>query len=387
AVNGNYAKSILDRLISEGYSDAVWGELNRLVREIAPPDNSEPPSYGIDGTEYGIRQSGVTNYYVQGEIVNTIRFPFTTVLGSDNLISIGGADQVSAITLHAVNLHAALLLDDKLRANTTIFPNLLSLMLDERLYARRLEGRVPDFLTSLLNDQIRLGYDAPNGLLKQFSLDVEKLAQGGTVSSDHLGKALIAAAIEDYYFMQSGFTKEFFQNIAGGIKFDLNDIALDGGASRAKPRLFAATENLLGPDGIERYRGGLDGSRVWYVQAGEGALNVTGGTENDALLGGAGGDVLNGAVGNDFIFGGDGADTLEGGQGFDTLVGGSGFDTYRFRSGAGHDSVVDRDGTGEIIFDGTPLSGGAKVDHDINLWKCSDGQFFYSLVDQGDGVQ
>ncbi|MHB1292156.1 MAG: hypothetical protein ACYCY5_08185 [Sulfuricella sp.] len=57
---------------------------------------------------------------------------------------------------------------------------------------------------------------APDGLLSRFAGDIDNLTQYGTNLKDGaLGKALIDVAIADYYFMQNGFTKDFYNAIIG----------------------------------------------------------------------------------------------------------------------------------------------------------------------------
>ena len=95
---------------------------------------------------------------------------------------------------------------------------------------------------------------------------------------------------------------------------------------------------LIGTDGddaISAY-GGND-----YVFGRDGADVIDGGDGNDYLFGGNGNDVINGGKGNDTLFGDAGDDVLIGDAGNDRLIGGAGNDTFVFRSGFGHDTVMD----------------------------------------------
>ena len=76
------------------------------------------------------------------------------------------------------------------------------------------------------------------------------------------------------------------------------------------------------------------------------------------MLGGAGQDTLTGGTGADLLVGNAGADTLQGGLGNDFLLGGAGNDTYKYTSGDGFDTILDSDGSGSIVVDGTTLAGG-----------------------------
>jgi Ca2+-binding RTX toxin-like protein len=74
----------------------------------------------------------------------------------------------------------------------------------------------------------------------------------------------------------------------------------------------------------------FDASAVASTTAAPRAVNITGGSGNDALTGGAG---------NDTISGGSGDDTLAGGTGNDSLVGGNGNDTFTVAATPGSDTI------------------------------------------------
>ena len=80
---------------------------------------------------------------------------------------------------------------------------------------------------------------------------------------------------------------------------------------------------------------------------GNGSQNLTGGNGNDVLYAGTGQDTLIGGGGND---------TLIAGIGTQTLNGGAGNDTYVFKTGDGADTIIDSDGLGKIIENGTQLT-------------------------------
>lgn len=64
------------------------------------------------------------------------------------------------------------------------------------------------------------------------------------------------------------------------------------------------------------------GKVTGFVEGGDGADALRGGTKGDKLHGGEGDDTVSGKGGKDRVFGGDGSDTLEGGNGNDVLRGG-----------------------------------------------------------------
>ncbi len=322
--------------------------------------DSDFAGFALNPLSVGLRSSNVNDFYVDGEILNYLRGPLTAIYGTDTRITIGGAsllpgNEVSnAITLHSMNLGASLLMSQAFSDDTISLPNLLNEIFDPQLYASSPEGKVPDFLIHLLNDQIRVGYDNPNGLLDRFANDIEKLTQFDTNLKDGaLGKDLIDIAIADYYFMQSGFTQDFFNAVSGGIGFDLQDIGTDWARNKTVVLLDNDTRQILNLD----FQSGafLSGDSVWTIQSGDTPLNITGASNNnDAMIGGAGSDTLNGGDGNDFLYGGDGADTLIGGAGTDLLIGGAGDDTLNGGAGndtyivEGHDTILDADGQGVI---------------------------------------
>ncbi len=65
---------------------------------------------------------------------------------------------------------------------------------------------------------------------------------------------------------------------------------------------------------------------------------------------------VTGSAGGDVLYGGALADTLKGGAGDDWLYGQGGYDTYRFGTNWGHDTIIDADATGRIVFDGIAQS-------------------------------
>ncbi len=82
------------------------------------------------------------------------------------------------------------------------------------------------------------------------------------------------------------------------------------------------------------------------------------GTEfGDSLRGGNLADHLYGAAGADTLTGNAGADHLEGGLGDDVLHGGAGSDTYWIGRDGGTDTLLDSDGQGRIVLNGTTLEG------------------------------
>lgn len=118
-----------------------------------------------------------------------------------------------------------------------------------------------------------------------------------------------------------------------------------------------------------------------------------GGSGHDRIYGASGDDILKGGGGNDYLLGMLDDDRLIGGSGSDTLEGGSGFDTYAFstddlQDGNSNDVIFDKDGNGQITFNGLNIAGtgiGTDTIHHASLgaWETSDGKFRIWLTNEG----
>lgn len=164
-------------------------------------------------------------------------------------------------------------------------------------------------------------------------------------------------------------------NIGGELELGGNPAAVAGLSNEwiADRAAFLAWNNL---DSIENGQEVLRGAQVQsfvYEQRDDLgtanlALTVVGRAASDGnvgaaanpvrvVFGGAGADNIVGGNLNDRLYGESGADTLHGSQGNDYLEGGAGNDTYVWNAGDGFDTILDTDGVGRLLIDGTPLSG------------------------------
>lgn len=383
AVNIDYIQSVLAALPAGDIKTALSALLT--ITQNPPTIPGQPTqTVSINQSEYTTRQNQVSNYYVDGELLELARTVWFNVVESANTheIAIGGGGDIPGGTLHSMNLHAALLMEDILRQDTVALPNLLPSIFSADLYGREPNLDRRDFLTSILNDQIKLGYTATNGLLHQFALDAQKISGGLAVTNDLLNKALIAAVIEDYYFMENGFTKTFLTQGTGNLNFNLKDIGdkWNDKDAKALKQLIDAAVAIIGKTQGGQYLNGLEPSK-WYVQSGTAAMNVTAtGTDDTAMLGSTGNDQHTGASGSDFLYGGGGNDTLAGKGGNDILLGGSGNDTYIYNTGDGFDTILDEGGQGSIKVDGIALSGGKQYG-DNRVHKDEANHHLYVQVD------
>jgi len=89
--------------------------------------------------------------------------------------------------------------------------------------------------------------------------------------------------------------------------------------------------------------------------------------DHQIIFGDSSSNILTGSGDSDHIYGGGGGDTLTGGSGDDHLEGGAGTDTYLINSGDGTDAILDTDGLGSIVYNGTALTGGTKIGS--NTWR------------------
>ena len=113
---------------------------------------------------YGTREAQVTNYYVKGELLSVgLLGSLPKVVGNNLMIDIGGGDTLGSTTLHSIALHAALLMENKLRLDTLALPNLLPAIFDTSLYAKAPESEKADFLIQLVNSRVAtLGGTSPS---------------------------------------------------------------------------------------------------------------------------------------------------------------------------------------------------------------------------------
>ena len=343
------------------------------------------------------RESNVTQYYVEGEVLSTIRLSANTLVGSDYFISLGNST-AAMVERHSMALMTALWNSPSFLGAVRKLPDLVTVMLDQNLFAT--DSRNPnkdDLLRKLLRHQLGVaGAIQPDGMLNRFAADMGKLAQDGGLtmkdgnplfaSLNYVCESLMAFAMQAYY-ENTGFTvntKQLYSDVTGGVQFDMADVsnkfktafqnneALKLGDAKGY-ELYFKKYLLEGAFFSAEARGLIQSllpfMRDWYVQAGATGLNATDSLNRGAfMLGGNGADALRGGSGMDLLVGNGGDDLLMGGEGNDFLLGGAGNDTYVYQTGDGFDTIRDSDGSGRIVYDGVTLSGGAQYgDARVNL--------------------
>jgi Lipase (class 3)/RTX calcium-binding nonapeptide repeat (4 copies) len=267
---------------------------------------------------YGARESQVTSYYVEGEVLNSWLGYLPFVVGTNTPIHIGGGDQLSALTLHSIVLHSSLLISQQFREDTLAVPNLLARIFDTHLYAFKLESPDQDFLTKLLKAQIVDG-DISTGILSSFATDMQKLGTTVAGLSVAAQNAIIAQGIEWYYWQSNNYGgQEFFTQSGNLLQYTTAQGAgLDGALNKANLYTGAWLATLNSAYGLAYMPIIKTDYQQWNINGGVNAVTATAKNidKTQIFIGQAGSDTFTGGNRDDVFFAGGGADTLDGGLG------------------------------------------------------------------------
>ena len=330
------------------------------------------------------REANVTHYYVEGEPLDYVRYPYDTLAGSEYFFPMGDST-AGGVDRHSMALMTAMQYSTAFHDVVKQLPNLATLLLDRNNFfaADPLDRNKEDLLRKLLRHQFGIsGAIAPDGMFDRFVADLQKITPTtyGMASGAAIAEALTVASMEYFYKAASANAQLFtFDNY--GLHFKYSDI----GASSYKslPKLVAAVNAFLTPAELALLNGRLVKQDAWHIQSGQGGMVVHAGADNDAAIGGANSDGIWAGAGNDIIIGGAGNDVLVGEAGNDYLLGGIGNDTYIFSTGDGTDTILDTDGSGSIVFNGVTLNGGALVAGATDVWKNAAQGITYTLKGTG----
>ncbi|MFH1496020.1 MAG: hypothetical protein ABIG70_14645, partial [Pseudomonadota bacterium] len=336
-------------------------------------DLSSYLAFSVTGIPLIIRgENKITSIAVAGEFLSIGPSELLRIrAGSTAMIYHGNSDQgglngFGVNVLHSQALLIALKQSALLRSATYVMPYLIPDLFDNNLFAKDANQAGDQDLLSLL---IRREFGVPGGptdtdLLTKFGQDMLALATSGTQGRD-IRQSLEQIAFAYYYGQQSGDTELFFDEVSGGLRFDLSGITL-GNAQTAYDNLKTwlatnapaeAADSLGNLDAYQRFTLALDKTltaespaddKTDFMYSGAMGGNLDGGGGNDLLIGRNGADTLKGGSGQDTLYGGSGNDILEGGTGDDNLYGGAGHDTYIWNEGDGVDHITDSDGQGHI---------------------------------------
>lgn len=349
--------------------------------------------------------ANVTSINVQGEFLSALS---VLRIGTPTTLAHGTPDLLLTEELHSQSLLAAFLANTDFKDVTFKLPDLVRLIFNDDLYKFDTKLEKENFIDRLVRYEFGNAPGATDtDMLTRFTNDLKKIAQDGGLSlSDQNGeatkfvsKALIAFAMQKYYDEKgtsAGYKKQLFNDVTGGVQFDMADVSVGAGDALVAGDKINFTEVKGFDQYFSKYL--LQGSvfnaeerqliqsllpylRDWYVQAGESAMNVIDAKDRGAfMLGGSASDILTGGVAADLLIGNAGNDTLKGGAGNDTLLGGSGNDTYVFQTEDSIDTILDKDNQGSITFDGATLNGGAQYG-DNRVYRSADKKHLYALVD------
>ena len=331
-------------------------------------------------SEYGEREKKVINHHVSGEFLQYLRAVTPTVMGEDREISIGDRPLSESLSLHSMNLHAALLYEDRLRQYMKDRPDFTPMLLDTAFYASDPNYSTRDFVTGLVADTLQKGIGNADSQLSHFTNDLYKITDG---LSQEAQKALWAQAMEWHYWQGSGYAGQEFFTVENQVLHYVTAVGagLPGAQDKAQHYVSQWLEPLLGRNVLFSMN---MAAQVWHVvQGGQGAsVQAAEPDKKNLFVGNAGDDHFVGGAANDILIGGEGADRLEGGSGVNELAGGAGHDTYVMRaSEVCRNTIYDSDGDGHLEFDGHTLQGGQRAGP--NLWINKEQGFTYALTDEG----
>lgn len=394
--NTNYLMATKNYLAEKGYvSDSLNAYVDNYVDRFAE------------------RESNVASYYLEGEFLNALRFPGTSISGSETAISVGDPSGVWATDLHSMNLLNATLISDTFKAGLTKQEQALDAFFDTSLYARNpTTSNEVDFIALMLNSQLLQAQGGSSGVLGALGEDLLRLGNTGTAGIEEINAGLMAALTEYYRYTQDAASSMLVGVENGGSRMDLFkiDASADG---MGRYRLFSEVKEWLsdemGPNAkikhferisVQSGDAGLqldtsEDARPDLVLGGAFSDQVSSGAGDDSLFGLDGDDILRGGAGADLIYGGDdndtlyagtdeddsdtsknelyggwgsdklygsgGNDLLDGSDGADILHGGDGYDLYKVDN---LDTLMDTDGRGAVYRGNFQLTGGTRKDTD-----------------------
>lgn len=382
ALNPVVLGSLQVYLATNGYSNGAFDEYTQRLGEV-----------------FYEREERVTSYYLQGEILEGLRFPETAIeghpepavtIGSPSILDQDSLDKIALarIDLHSMSLLQAVLTSKVFKDGLELQSRALEEFTDQYLYGDLPELDSGDFITRQLNGHL-IESDASAGAvgrLDSLGSDLLKIGSLGSASEDELNRGIIGVIAEYYQYQEKIDSTGLLVGFNGGVSVDLMRL-LDGNAHEGKNRLSDRIWDWL--QARHEYARGLSGVDRLTIQSGAGALDLNGSSDvrDDLGIGGSDSDSLYGGGGDDFLYGMAGEDELEGGVGNDFLAGGQGADVYRFWS---HDSdaitvdhISDSDGSGQIWFDGALVTAGERTSQ--VAWLDRTGRLKLTFLDNGSG--
>jgi Ca2+-binding RTX toxin-like protein len=345
---------------------------------------------GYNGiTDFGARESNVSNYFVQDEALSYLRAVAPTIVGgTDQQINANVADMTGAgdkVSLHSQALLTLLQMSPAFQQATYSSSRVLPVLMSDQLYNLPTSGDKRNFLLDLIRSESPgLGLQSK---LTHFSADLTKIGSNIAGLSKAAQDALIAQAIEWYYWQDTSYAGNEFFSQAGALLQYTTAIGaqLPGALDKAAGFVNKWATPIFNAHGEF---GGQQKADQWNVVVGTDATSGSAKNQDKTQLfmGNTGSDQFTGGDLADILLGGAGSDTLDGGAGLDKLYGGDGADTYLFGGAYGNDWIVDSDGQGSIKVNGEalPSSGAKKIDENVYRDKAT-GWRFTKINVQADG--
>ncbi|WP_426139476.1 calcium-binding protein [Pseudomonas sp. DWP3-1-2] len=221
-----------------------------------------------------------------------------------------------------------------------------------------------DMITGIANEILKYYVD-PSSIGKKVSIQF-----AGEVSSDRIYSA------NDYAADSLAYLKYQAQGVIrlASAPSDLVELPQQLWDLNSTNTIYENKAVIYGSVGNDSLSASKFDDSPWYLSALGSHLLARQAEQNGvAIVAAAGQDTLLGGSKSDILYGGEGNDNLIGGAGNDLLNGGFGSDTYVFSSSdVGVDTIVDADGLGQIVIDGTTYSIAEKTSPYANQWKSAD---------------
>lgn len=270
------------------------------------------------GSVFLERERSVQGYYAVGEFLSRTRSEANTVYGPDRLSPVQfGNDFADPFTMHSQDLLTAGLLSSSFAQATIAVQRTLPLLMAQKYYSPDTRGlEVPN----LLMDLIRSEQTSPgNGKLTHFAADLNKLGTNLAGLNALAQNAIIAQAIEWYYWQGEYAGQEFFTPANGALQYATAEgDALPGALNKAGPyaHLWLNLSSNFRTAAVPAFA-------QWNVATASTGSIATARDPNKSQI----------------FVGGSGADRFTGGSAADVMLGGAGHDTYIV--GNGQDRIQD----------------------------------------------
>lgn len=310
------------------------------------------------------REAQVQSYYAVGEFLQAIRTEANTVYATGGNTAVTfGHQALSPITMpftmHSQALLTAGILSKSFADATLAVQRTLPLLMSGQYYSPETKGlSTRNFLLDLIrNEQAAPG----NGKLTHFAADLNKLGTNLAGLNAVAQNAIIAQAIEWYYWQGTTYAgQEFFTPSNGALQYaTAQGDALQDALNKAGPytRLWLNPSSNFRTTAVPAFAQwnvatASTGSTVAARDPGKSQIFV-GGTGADRFTGGAAADVMLGGAGHDTYVVGSGRDRVQddlGGQGVLVTASGQALTGGRGRGDPGRSWI----GTNSEIYRFTP---------------------------------